>query len=80
MTSGIAQQNAHQAAQLALLSGVANALTANADIDIALRDVLAATLDAAGISKGALFLTDPDGTLPRDPDPAGLNARRGERP
>src|SRR3954468_20786915 len=24
--------------------------------------------------------TDPDGTLPRDPDPAGLDARRGVRP
>jgi PAS domain S-box-containing protein len=62
VSSGIAQQNAHQAAQLALLSGVASALTLNADIDVALRDVLAATLDAAGISKGALFLRNPDGT------------------
>jgi PAS domain S-box-containing protein len=63
ISSKIAQQNAHQAAQLALLSGVASALTLKADIDVALRDVLAATLDAAGISKGALFLKDPDGTL-----------------
>ena len=62
VSSGIAQQNAHQAAQLVLLSGVASALTLNADIDAALSDVLAATLDAAGISKGVLFLRDPDGT------------------
>ena len=61
--SGITQQNAHQAAQLALLSGVASALTLNTDIDVALREVLAATLDAAGISKGALFLKNSDGTL-----------------
>jgi len=62
VSSGAAQQNAHQAAQLVLLGGVASALTLNADIDVALRDVLAATLDAAGISKGALFLRNPDGT------------------
>jgi PAS domain S-box-containing protein len=62
IASSIAKQGAHQAAQLALLSGV-SALTLNADIDVALRDVLAATLDAAGISKGALFLKEPDGTL-----------------
>ena len=62
VSSGMAQQNAHQAAQLVLLSGVASALTLNADIDVALRDVLAATLDAAGISKGALFLKSKDGT------------------
>jgi len=55
-------QNAHQAAQLVLLGGVANALTLNADIDATLRDVLAATLGAAGISKGALFLKNADGT------------------
>ena len=63
VVSGIAQQNTHQAAQLTLLTGVASALTLNADIDIALRDVLAATLDAAGISKGALFLKNSDGTM-----------------
>jgi two-component system cell cycle sensor histidine kinase/response regulator CckA len=62
ISSGVARQNAHQAAQLALLSGVADALTLNADTDVALRDVLAATLDAAGISKGVLFLRNPDGT------------------
>jgi PAS domain S-box-containing protein len=45
-----------QAAQISLLSGVADALALNEDADAALRDVLAATLDAAGISKGALYL------------------------
>src|SRR5712691_10955445 len=52
-----------QAAQLSLLSGVADALTRKANIDVALRDVLAATLDAAGISKGALILRDEAGVL-----------------
>jgi PAS domain S-box-containing protein len=52
-----------QAAQIALLSGVADALALNTDADAALRDVLAATLDAAGISKGALFLQAEEGNL-----------------
>ncbi|MEY2935771.1 MAG: hypothetical protein RL033_6520 [Pseudomonadota bacterium] len=55
-----------QAAQISLLGGVADALAFNADAESALRDVLAATLDAAGISKGALFLLkEGDGTLLR---------------
>jgi CheY-like chemotaxis protein len=54
--AGLAQRCALQAAQLSLLSGVADALTHNTDTDAALRDVLGATLDAAGISKGALLL------------------------
>jgi PAS domain S-box-containing protein len=45
-----------QAAQISLLSGVADALALKNDVEGALRDVLAATLDAAGISKGALYL------------------------
>src|SRR4029077_4459705 len=52
-----------QAGQLSLLSGVADALTRKTNIDAALRDVLAATLDAAGISKGALILRDEAGRL-----------------
>jgi PAS domain S-box-containing protein len=52
-----------QAAQISLLSGVADALALNVDPDAALRDVLAATLDAAGISKGALFLHPDEGQL-----------------
>ena len=52
-----------QAAQLSLLSGVADALTRKSDPDVALRDVLAATLDAAGISKGALILRNANSAL-----------------
>jgi PAS domain S-box-containing protein len=52
-----------QAAQISLLSGVAAALTRKVDGDTALRDVLAATLDAVGMSKGALFLRDDRGAL-----------------
>ena len=52
-----------QAAQISLLSGVADALTSKTTLDVALRDILAATLDAAGISKGALYLARADGRL-----------------
>ncbi len=56
LRSDLARRCTLQAAQLSLLGGVADALALEADADSALRDVLAATLDAAGISKGALFL------------------------
>jgi PAS domain S-box-containing protein len=56
MSADLARRCTLQAAQISLLSGVADALALNADPGAALRDVLAATLDAAGISKGALFL------------------------
>ena len=62
-TAGLAQRCGIQAGQLSLLSGVADALTRKSDPDVALRDVLAATLDAAGISKGALILRDATGRL-----------------
>jgi PAS domain S-box-containing protein len=62
-TAGLIQRCGIQAGQLSLLSGVADALTRKSDPDVALRDVLAATLDAAGISKGALILRDPTGAL-----------------
>jgi PAS domain S-box-containing protein len=52
-----------QAAQISLLSGVADALARSSDAEGALRDVLAATLDAAGISKGALYLQGDGETL-----------------
>lgn len=59
-SADLARRCTLQAAQISLLSGIADALALNADSQAALRDVLAATLDAAGISKGALFLR-PDG-------------------
>jgi PAS domain S-box-containing protein len=62
-TAGLAQRCGIQAGELSLLSGVADALTRKSDPDLALRDVLAATLDAAGISKGALILRNATGVL-----------------
>lgn len=56
LTAGLARRCTLQAAQLSLLGGITAALASNSDFDLALRDVLAATLDTAAISKGALFL------------------------
>ena len=56
VTAGLARRSMLQAAQLSLLGGIAGALARNGGFDVALRDVLAATLDAAAISKGALLL------------------------
>jgi PAS domain S-box-containing protein len=56
LSAGLARRCTLQAAQISLLSGVADALKSNQNAEAALRDVLAATLDAAGISKGALYL------------------------
>ena len=61
--AGLSQRCGIQAGQLSLLSGVADALTRKSDPDVALRDVLGATLDAAGISKGALILRNAHGAL-----------------
>jgi len=46
-----------QTAQISVLSGVARALAERSDVDAAVGEVLAATLDSAGISKAALFLS-----------------------
>jgi PAS domain S-box-containing protein len=63
LSADLARRCTLQAAQISLLSGVADALALNTDVEGALRDVLAATLDAAGISKGALFLHVDGGPL-----------------
>jgi PAS domain S-box-containing protein len=52
----LGQQCLMQAAQLSVLAGVTDALARNAGLRGVLGDVLAACLDMAGISKGALFL------------------------
>jgi PAS domain S-box-containing protein len=86
-TSGLAQRCALQATQLSLLSGVAQALTRHTDMDVALGDILAVTLDAAGISKGAVLLKDADGVLRlrqevgfSDAERASLEGLFGHRP
>jgi PAS domain S-box-containing protein len=63
VSSGLAQRCTVQAAQLSLLGGVADAISKNTDPNAAMHDVLATTLDAAGISKGALLLQGDQGAL-----------------
>ncbi len=52
-----------QAAQLSVLGGVAEALARRDDPERAMQSVLAITLHAAGISRGAIFLKDSRGEL-----------------
>ena len=52
-----------QAAQLAVLAGVAEALARNRVLNGVLGDVLASCLDMAGISKGVLYTLDVGGRL-----------------
>jgi PAS domain S-box-containing protein len=63
VSSSLTRRCGLQAAQLSVLGGMADALARNGDTDTALQDVLAATLDAAAISKGMLYLIGPDGAL-----------------
>lgn len=54
----LAQRCSLQSAQLNLLRGVADSLTQRKNLDIVLHEVLGSCLDAAGISKGVLYLKD----------------------
>jgi len=57
---GLSKRCTLLSAEVSLLSGVASALARQRDPAAALKSVLASTLDAAGISKGALYLREPD--------------------
>ena len=56
LNSGLAQRCAMYGSQLSLLATVTDALSGSADFASTLHRVLAACLDAAGISKGVLYL------------------------
>jgi PAS domain S-box-containing protein len=62
-SADLARRCTLQATQMTLLSGASDAFALNADGDSALRDILAATLDAAGISKGVIYLRGASGRL-----------------
>lgn len=55
-TLSLSQRCSILSAQLSLISGIADALTQAARVDAALQEVLETCFDAAGISRGALFL------------------------
>jgi CheY-like chemotaxis protein len=59
----VVERSALQTAQLSVLAGIADAIARSENIEDALRDVLAACLDAGGISRGALFRTDAQGAI-----------------
>jgi PAS domain S-box-containing protein len=59
----LVQRSRLQAAQLAVLAGVAEALARNRGLNGVLGDVLASCLDMAGISKGVLYIAETDGRL-----------------
>ena len=60
--SSARQQCATLSAEIAVLNAISEAITQDKDIDLVLRDILAACCDAGGVSIGALFLRTGDGT------------------
>ena len=59
--SSARQQCATLSAEIAVLNAISEAITQDKDIDLVLRDILAACCDAGGVSIGALFLRAGDG-------------------
>lgn len=59
----IDERSTQLTAEMSLLSGIAGALTHSADMEVTLRDIFRATLEAADISSGALFLRAADDTI-----------------
>jgi CheY-like chemotaxis protein len=57
------QQCAMLSAELAVLNAISEAITQDKDIDVVLRDILAACCDAGGVSIGALYLLGADGAF-----------------
>ncbi len=56
LNSGLAQRCSTLAAELAVLSGISEAVVRHQDLETALDETLAACLDVGGISAGALYL------------------------
>jgi CheY-like chemotaxis protein len=63
VNAGLAQRCANLAAEVSVLRGISAALAEGHDPSAALDVVLAACLDAGGISEGGLYLFQPDGSL-----------------
>jgi CheY-like chemotaxis protein len=57
------QQCATLSAELAVLNAISEAITQDTDIDVVLREILAACCDAGGVSIGALYLATPGGSF-----------------
>ena len=63
LNHGLAKRCSVLASELTVLTGVSEAVLEHRDIDVALDEALAECFDAGGISLGALYLLDPDGSL-----------------
>ncbi len=64
LNANLAQRCASLAAEVAVLSGISEAVSQGLDVESSLDTALAACFDAGGFSHGALYLrTPPDGTL-----------------
>jgi CheY-like chemotaxis protein/signal transduction histidine kinase len=63
VNAGLAQRSSLQSAELSVLSGISGALAHGGDIDAALAEVLAACLDAGGLSLGVLYVRAPGGAF-----------------
>jgi PAS domain S-box-containing protein len=61
--SSARQQVALLSAELAVLNAISEAITQETDIDVVLREILAACCDAGGVSIGALYLLSAGGTF-----------------
>ncbi len=59
LNTGLAKRCSVLSSELAVLTGISEAVLKHRDIDVALDEALAACFDAGGISIGALYLVDP---------------------
>jgi signal transduction histidine kinase/FixJ family two-component response regulator len=63
LNESLAHAAASATAQLAILTSVATVVAGVRDLDAILHEALARTLDVAGVSVGAIYLLEPDGSL-----------------
>lgn len=63
INAGLTQRCTMQASELAVLSGITEAVVKSGDLASALDDVLALCFDAGGVSVGVLYLVDPGGHM-----------------
>lgn len=63
INAALAQRCRNQARQLVMLDVVAETLARAADVDAALRQLLSRSLEASGVSRGAVFRVDAEGRL-----------------
>jgi PAS domain S-box-containing protein len=74
LNSGLAKRCSVLASELIVLTGISEALLKRRDVDLALDEALAECFDAGGISFGAIYLLEDDGTVRPRPIGAGAAA------